>query len=182
MTGTVSAVAVGAGVVGQQPKALPLKVGDGGDPGVALVLDGIAEGQGLAMAIRSDLPLAAPYGHSGCGSRSSHLQDGGTPAVLAAGDVRGLSEFRAVLVEELSYRARGMAGDLGEGAGGVVVLAGQYRPLARDKQLSRPGRYPGAGQAIEVLPVGSDAEGDGLAEFGREQPEHVGPGQRDRPG
>src|SRR6185437_16123706 len=104
------------------------------------------------------------------------------PAVLAAGDVRGLSEFRAVLVEELSYRARGMAGDLGEGAGGVVVLAGQYRPLARDKQLSRPGRYPGAGQAIEVLPVGSDAEGDGLAEFGREQPEHVGPGQRDRPG
>ena len=36
------------------------------------LVDGIAEGQGLAMAIRSDLPLAAPYGHSGCGSRSSH--------------------------------------------------------------------------------------------------------------
>jgi hypothetical protein len=48
-----------------------------------LVLDGIAEGQGLAMAIRSDLPLAAPYGYSGCGSRSSHLQDGGTQRYFA---------------------------------------------------------------------------------------------------
>lgn len=53
------------------------------DRGVTLVLDGIAEGQGLAMAIRSDLPLAAPYGHSGCGSRSSHLQDGGTQRYFA---------------------------------------------------------------------------------------------------
>jgi hypothetical protein len=48
-----------------------------------LVLDGIAEGQGLAMAIRSDLPLAVPYGHSECGSRSSHLQDGGTQRYFA---------------------------------------------------------------------------------------------------
>jgi len=83
MTVTVSAVAVGAGVVGQQPKALPLEVGDDGTRGVTLVLDGIAEGQGPAMAIRSDLPLAAPYGHSGCGNRSSHPRDGGTQRYFA---------------------------------------------------------------------------------------------------
>jgi hypothetical protein len=56
-----------------------------------------------------------------------------------------------VLVEELGHRARCAAGDLGEGAGRVVVLAGQDRPLARDEQLSGPGRYPGADQAVEEL-------------------------------
>jgi hypothetical protein len=44
-----------------------------------------------------------------------------------------------VLVEELGHRVRGAAGDLGEGAGGVVVLAGQDRPLAGDEQLGGPG-------------------------------------------
>src|SRR5258705_7785391 len=48
------------------------------------------------------------------------------------GDARASGEFRAVLVEELGYRARGAAGDLAEGAGRVVVLAGQDRPLARE--------------------------------------------------
>ena len=48
----------------------------------------------------------------------------------AEGDARGSGEFRAVLVEELGHRARGAAGDLAEGAGRVVVLTGQDRPLA----------------------------------------------------
>jgi len=65
-----------------------------------------------------------------------------------------------VLVKELGHRARGAAGDLLEGAGGVVVLAGQDRPLARDEQLSGPRRYPGAGEAVEELPLGRDPEGD----------------------
>ena len=54
-------------------------------------------------------------------------------------DARASEEFRAVLVEELGHRARGVAGDLLEGAGRVVVLAGEDRPLARDEQLSGPG-------------------------------------------
>jgi pimeloyl-ACP methyl ester carboxylesterase len=45
---------------------------------------------------------------------------------------------------------------------------------------SRPGRYPGAGEALEELPLGLDPEGDGLAEFGREQLEHLRPRQGDR--
>src|SRR4029079_3398794 len=69
-----------------------------------------------------------------------------------------------------------------KGAGGVVVLPGQDRPLARDEQLNGPRRYPAAGQAVEVLPLGRDAEGDGFAEFDREKFERLGPGQRDRPG
>jgi hypothetical protein len=82
MTVTVSAVAVGAGVAGQATEGIA-ESRRWWDPGVTLVLDGIAEGHGLAMAIRSDLPLAAPHGHSGCGSRSSHLQDGGTQRYFA---------------------------------------------------------------------------------------------------
>ena len=70
-----------------------------------------------------------------------------------------------MLVKELGHRARGAAGDLLEGVGRVVVLAGEDRPLARDEQLRRPGRYPGAGEALEQLPLGRDVEGDGLAEF-----------------
>ena len=62
-----------------------------------------------------------------------------------------------------------MAGDLLEGVGCVVVLACEDRPLAGDEQLGRPGRYPGAGEAVEELPLARDPEGDGLAEFGREQ-------------
>jgi hypothetical protein len=62
----------------------------------------------------------------------------------------------AVVVEELGHRARGAAGDLLEGVGRVVVLAGEDRPLARDEQLSRPCRYPGAGEAAEELPLGRD--------------------------
>ena len=81
-------------------------------------------------------------------------------------DARASDEFRAVLVKELSHRARGVAGDLLEGAGRVVVLAGEDRPFARDEQLSGPGRYPGAGEALQELPLGCDPEGDGLAEFG----------------
>lgn len=50
----------------------------------------------------------------------------------------------------------GAAGDLLEGAGGVVVLVGQDCPLAREEQFSRPGRYPGAGEAVEELPLGRD--------------------------
>jgi hypothetical protein len=98
------------------------------------------------------------------------------------GDARASGEFRAVLVEELGHRARGAAGDLAEGAGGVVVLVGQDRPLARDEQLSGPRWYPGADQAVEILPLGRDPEGDGLAEFGRQQLEGVRPGQGDRSG
>ncbi len=88
---------------------------------------------------------------------------------------RASGEFRAVLAEELGYRARGAAGDLLEGAGRVVVLAGEDRPLARDEQLSRPRRYPGAGEAVEELPLCCDQEGDGLAEFGRQQLERLRP-------
>ena len=47
-------------------------------------------------------------------------------------DARASGEFRAVLVKELGHRARGAAGDLLEGGGRVVVLAGADRPLARD--------------------------------------------------
>jgi hypothetical protein len=90
-------------------------------------------------------------------------------------DARASGEFRAVVVKELGDWARGAAGDLAEGAGRVVVLAGQDRPLARDEQLGRPGRYPGAAEALEELPLGRDLEGDGLAEFGREQPERLRP-------
>ena len=60
-----------------------------------------------------------------------------------------------MLVKELGHRARGVAGDLLEGAGGVVVLAGEDGPLARDEQLSGPRRYPGAGEALEELPLAS---------------------------
>ena len=77
-------------------------------------------------------------------------------AACRTDDARASGEFRAVLVEELGHRARGAAGDLLEGAGRVVVLAGQDRPLACDEQLSRPGRYPGAGEALEELPLGRD--------------------------
>jgi hypothetical protein len=72
-------------------------------------------------------------------------------------------------MEELGHRARGAAGDLLEGVGRVVVLAGEDRPLARDEQLSRPRRYPGGGEALEELPLGRDPEGDGLAELRRQQ-------------
>src|SRR4029077_15715682 len=104
------------------------------------------------------------------------------PAGIGWGDARASEEFRAVLAEELGHRARGASGDLLEGAGGVVVLAGEDRPLARDEQLSRPRRYPGAGEALEELPLGRDLEGDGLAEFGRQQFERLRPRQGDRPG
>ena len=42
-------------------------------------------------------------------------------------------EFRAVLVQELGDGVRRPAGDLLEGVGRVVVLAGEDRPLARDE-------------------------------------------------
>jgi hypothetical protein len=76
-------------------------------------------------------------------------------------------------VEELGDRSWGAADDLLEGAGGVVVLAGEDRPLVRDEQLSRPRRYPGAGETLEELPLGRDPEGDGLAEFRRKQLERL---------
>src|SRR5262249_60408533 len=97
-------------------------------------------------------------------------------------DARASEEFRAVVVKELGDWAWGAAGDLLEGAGGVVVLAGEDRPLARDEQLSRPRRYPGAGEALEELPLGHDQEGDGLAEFGRQQLERFGPRHGSRSG
>src|ERR1700722_20243976 len=97
-------------------------------------------------------------------------------------DARASGEFRAVVVKELRDWARGAAGDLLEGAGRVVVLAGQDRPLAGDEQLSRPRRYSGAGEALEELSLGRDPEGDGLAEFGREQFERFGPRHGSRSG
>src|SRR5580700_2219327 len=93
---------------------------------------------------------------------------------------RASGEFRAVLMKELGHRARGAAGDLLEGAGRVVVLSGEDRPLARDEQLSGPRRYPGAGEALEELPLGRDPEGDGLAEFCRKQLERLWPRHGDR--
>ena len=95
-------------------------------------------------------------------------------------DTRASAELCAVGVEELGDWAWGAAGDLLEGAGGVVVLAGEDRPLARDEQLSLPGRYPGAGEALEKLPLGRDLERDGLAEFGRQQLERLRPRQQKR--
>ena len=72
------------------------------------------------------------------------------PAALPPGvRMYASDEFRAVVVKELGHRARRAAGDLLEGAGRVVVLAGEDRPLARDEQLGRPRRYPRAGQALE---------------------------------
>ena len=99
---------------------------------------------------------------------------------MIEGDARVSDEFGAVLVEELGHRARGVTGDLLEGAGGVVVLASEDRPLARDEQLSGPRRYPGPGEAVEDLLFGRDPEADGLAEFGREQFECLRPRQGDR--
>ncbi len=45
-------------------------------------------------------------------------------------DARASDEFRAVVVKELGDWAWGAAGDLLEGAGRVVVLTGENRPLA----------------------------------------------------
>jgi hypothetical protein len=70
-------------------------------------------------------------------------------------------------VKELCDRARGAAGDLLEGVGRVVVLAGEDRPLAGDEQLGRPRRYPGVEEALKELALGRDPEGDVLAELGR---------------
>src|SRR5215831_13721942 len=95
---------------------------------------------------------------------------------------RASDEFRAVVMKELGDWAWGAAGDLLEGSGRVVVLAGEDRPLARDEQLSRPRRYPGAGEALEELPLGRDPESDGLAEFGRQQLERLGPRHGSRSG
>src|SRR5215467_2316552 len=95
-------------------------------------------------------------------------------------DARASEEFRAVVVKELGDWAWGAAGDLLEGAGRVVVLAGEDRPLARDEQLSRPRRYPGAGEALEELPLGGDPEGDGLAEFRRKKLERLRPRHESR--
>ena len=64
--------------------------------------------------------------------------------------VEGSDEFRTVVVKELGNGPWGAAGDLLEGAGRVVVLAGENGPLTRDEQLSRPRRYPGAGEATPV--------------------------------
>jgi hypothetical protein len=57
-------------------------------------------------------------------------------------------------VQELGDGARRPAGDLLEGVGRVVVLAGEDRPLARDEQLCRPRRYPGADETLAELPLG----------------------------
>src|SRR5271165_1031712 len=86
------------------------------------------------------LDAGLPDGHVGNGDPGSR-----------EGDARASDEFRAVLVQELGHWARGAAGDLLEGAGRVVVLAGEDRPLARDQQLRLPGRYPRAGEALEEL-------------------------------
>ena len=48
-----------------------------------------------------------------------------------ADDARASDEFRAVVVEELGDGAWGAAGDLLEGAGRVVVLAGETDFAAR---------------------------------------------------
>jgi hypothetical protein len=48
-------------------------------------------------------------------------------------DARVSDEFRAVLVQEVGDGVRRPAGDLLEGVGRVVVLAGEDRPLARDE-------------------------------------------------
>jgi hypothetical protein len=55
--------------------------------------------------------------------------------VLGSGSVtRGYQrDFRAVLGQELGDEVRGPAGDLLEGVGRTVVLAGEDRPLARDE-------------------------------------------------
>jgi len=78
-------------------------------------------------------------------------------------------------VQELGHRPRGVAGDLLEGAGRTVVLAGQDRPLPGDKQLSCPRRYTGADEALEELPFGRYAEADVLAELRLQQLERVWP-------
>jgi len=101
-----------------------------------------------------------------CHCASAVEASGSRRAVSGGDDARASKESRAVGVKELGDRAWGAAGDLLESAGGVVVLAGEDRPLAGDEQFSRPGRYPGAGEALEELPLGRDPEGDGLAEFG----------------
>src|SRR5689334_7015531 len=88
---------------------------------------------------------------------------------------RASDELRAVDVKELSNWPWRAAGDLLEGVGRVVVLAGEDRPLARDEQLSRPRRDPGVGEALEELPLVRDPERDGLAQFRRKQLEGLGP-------
>jgi hypothetical protein len=76
----------------------------------------------------------------------------------------------------------GVAGDLLEGVGRVVVLAGEDRPLARDEQLSRPGRYPGAEEALEDLPLGRDPKGRGSPSSAESSSKRLWPRQGNRSG
>src|SRR5215831_2528525 len=122
------------------------------------------------------------FGGYGKGCGPGRCWRGSRRAGSGEDDARASEEFRAVVVKELGDWAWGVAGDLLEGAGGVVVLAGEDCPLARDEQLGRPCRYPGAGEALEELPFGRDLEGDGLAEFGRKQLERLRPRQQSRSG
>ncbi len=70
------------------------------------------------MSLRPEAALAEP-------ARVDERAAGGGEQLGPLHDARALHEFCAVLVKELGHRARGAAGDLLEGVGGVVVLAGE---------------------------------------------------------
>src|ERR1700722_5030089 len=53
---------------------------------------------------------------------------------------RWRQELLAVVMQELRYCARGVAGQLAEGGGEALLLAGPAPPFAGDAQLGRAGR------------------------------------------
>ena len=88
----------------------------------------LCDALGLRRAQRSQ-PCTQPDTIAPWAATCIHTQTQGS----GEGDARASGEFRAIVVKEFGDWAWGAAGDLLEGAGGVVVLAGQDRPLARDE-------------------------------------------------
>jgi len=62
--------------------------------------------------------------------------------------------------------SRVVAGQLADGTGKVLVLAGLDRPFAGDEKLGLAGRDASLGEPGEELVLGQRLEADRVAEFG----------------